>query len=393
MHTTPLILIGVWLMKKKRKLNGQIITFLLLVLLLIIYKSIDNLSAVGEFFSLIFNAVKPFVIAFLIAYILNMPRKNIEGLLIKTKVKFLNKHSKKTSILLVYLFAIIIISVTVRTIVPAIYENCLDLYKNAPVYMEKIMNYVNSWLDRFNLNIISLENVTSAILKYIKNIDVTEFSKYAQGVINLTAGLMNTFISIIASIYMLIDYERIIKVIKHILAVFTSSEKAEKTCKFFKRVNNIFSKYIYCKIIEALIVGLISIVVLFLLDVKYALMLGVFIAFFNLIPYFGSIISSIFVVLITLVTGGIFQAIWTAITLLILEQIDGNIIGPKIMNNILNIRPLWVIVAVTVFGKLFGIVGMLISVPVLVVIKMMAKEYIGMKEQSKLNEQTEQRGE
>ena len=371
---------------KKRKINGQILSFLLILLLLIIYKSIDNLSAVGDFFALIFGAVKPFVIAFLIAYILNMPRRNIQGLLEKTKVKYFVIHSKGISILLVYLLAIFIITISVRTIVPAIYENCLDLYKNAPQYMEKIMVYINSWLDRFNLNIISLENVTTAILKYIKNIDVTEFSKYAQGVINLTAGLMNTFISIIASIYMLIDYERIIKVIKHILAVFTSNEKAQCICDYFKKVNDIFSKYIYCKIIEAFIVGVLSTVVLFILRVKYPLMLGFFAAFLNLIPYFGSIISSVCIVLITLVTGGIFQSIWTAVALLILEQVDGNFIGPKIMNNILDIRPLWVIVAVTVFGKLFGVIGMLISVPVLVVIKMMAKEFIRNKEQKTLEE-------
>ena len=145
-------------------------------------------------------------------------------------------------------------------------------------------------------------------------------------------------------------------------------------------------EYIYCKIIEAFIVGVLSTVVLFILRVKYPLMLGFFAAFLNLIPYFGSIISSVCIVLITLVTGGIFQSIWTAVALLILEQVDGNFIGPKIMNNILDIRPLWVIVAVTVFGKLFGVIGMLISVPVLVVIKMMAKEFIRNKEQKTLEE-------
>ena len=390
MHTTPLVFLsGDYKVKKKIKLNNQILAFILVLLVLIIYKSIDNFSAIIDFFAIVFSAIKPFFVAFLIAYILNMPRRNIEGLLKKTKLKFLYKRSKGISILLVYLLAIFIISISVRTIVPAIYENCLDLYKNAPLYMEKIMTYLNGWLDRFNLNIISFENVTDAVLKYIKNIDFTEFSKYAQGVINLTTGLMNTFISIIASIYMLIDYERIVRVLKYILAVFTSDEKAQKTCEYFKRINDIFSKYIYCKIIEAVIVGAISIVILFILDVKYALMLGFVIAFLSLIPYFGSIISSVFVVLITLVTGGMLQAIWTAVALLILEQVDGNFIGPKIMNNVLDIRPLWIIIAVTVFGKLFGVVGMLISVPVLVVIKMVLKEYIDNKEKSKLSKQDE----
>ena len=143
-------------MKKVRKVNGNIITFLLIVLLLIIYKSIDNLSAVGDFFAMLFNAVKPFVTAFLIAYILNMPAKSIEGLLNKTKIKFINKRSKGISILLVYVLALIVITVCVRTIVPAIYDNCLDLYKNAGVYLDKIIVYINNWLGRLEFNIISL---------------------------------------------------------------------------------------------------------------------------------------------------------------------------------------------------------------------------------------------
>ncbi len=389
MHTTPLVFDWSLKMKKNIKMNNQILTFILVLLAVIIYKSIDNYSAISDFFAIIFGAIKPFFVAFIIAYILNMPRRNIEGLLKKTKLKFFDKYSKNLSILLVYLLAIFVISISVRTIVPALYENCMDLYKNAPLYLEKIVRYLNGWLDRFNLNIISFENVTAAILKFIKNIDITEFSKYAQGVINLTAGLMNTFISIIASVYMLIDYERIEMVLKRILAVFTSAEKAQKTCDFLKRINDIFSKYIYCKIIEALIVGAISTVLLFVLRVKYPLMLGVFIGFLNLIPYFGSIISSVIAVLITLVTGGIPKAIWTAVALLILQQIDGNFIGPKIMDNVLDIRPLWIIIAVTVSGELFGVIGMLISVPVLVVFKMIAKEYIDNKEKSGLNKQSE----
>lgn len=372
-------------MKKVRKVNGNFLTFLLIVLLLIIYKSIDNLSAVGDFFAMLFNAVRPFVTAFLIAYILNMPAKSIEGLLNKTKVKFLNKWSRGISILLVYILALIVITVCVRTIVPAIYDNCLDLYKNAGVYLDKIIVYINSWLGRLEFNIISLGSLKTAILNYIKSINLTEFSKYAQGVISLTSGLMNTFIALIASIYMLIDSERIKNAIKYALGVLISKEKSEKICDYFKRINDIFSKYIYCKLIEAIIVGVISTLILLLLNVKYAMVLGFFIGFLNLIPYFGSIISTVVVVLITLVTGGVFQAVWTAIALLILEQLDGNFIGPKIMNNMLEIRPLWVIFSVAVFGNLLGVIGMLFSVPVLVVIKMITKEYLENKEKAKIN--------
>ena len=187
----------------------------------------------------------------------------------------------------------------------------------------------------------------------------------------------------------LIDSVRIKSALKYTIGVLSSKEKSEVICEYFKKVNDIFSKYIYCKLIEAVTVGVISTVILLILQVKYAVFLGVFIGVLNLIPYFGSVISTICVVLITLVTGGTFKAVWIAVLLLILEQVDGNLIGPKILNNMLEIRPLWVIFAVTVFGKLFGVVGMLFSVPVLVVLKMMTKEFLEKREKSQIEQSNE----
>ena len=369
-------------MNKLKKLNSQVITFIFIVLLLIIYKSLDNFSKITDFFFILFETIKPFITAFVIAYILNMPCKSIEKLLNKSRVKYLKKYSRGISILIVYILAILIITVTVRSIVPAIYENILDLYKNAAVYIEQIVAYINMLLDDFEF-IISLESITTALLNYITKIDVTEFSKYAQGVISFTSGVMNSFISIIASVYMLIDSRRIIRSLKRFIAIFSSEETSDKISDFFKRINDIFSKYIYCKLLEGTIVGIIATIILNIIGVKYALVLGIFIGILNLIPYFGSIISTICVVLITLVTGGIYQALWTLVSLIVLEQVDGNIIGPKILNNVLEIRPLWVIFAVTVFGSLFGVVGMLLSVPVMVVVKMIAKEFLENKEKLK----------
>lgn len=374
-------------MNKLKKLNGNVIIFLLALILLIIYKSIDNLAVVGEFFKMIYESVKPFIAAFLIAYILNMPCKSVKKLLEKTKAEFICKRSKGFGILIVYILALIVLTVTVRIIFPKIYENCLDLYKNFSVYLDGAMNFINGWLDRFEYNIVSLDSVTNALLGYVKKIDVTEFSKYAQGVINFTSGVMNTFISIIASVYMLLDSDRIKKALKYIISVMTSSEKADRLFDYFGKINDIFSKYIYCKLIETVIVGAVATFMLLILRVKYAILLGIFIGFLNLIPYFGSIISTVCVVLITLVTGGIGKGISVAVVLLILEQIDGNYIGPKILDNVLEIRPLWVIFSVTVFGNLFGVIGMLISVPVLVVLKMLVSDYLKNRENAKIKSQ------
>ena len=121
-----------------------------------------------------------------------------------------------------------------------------------------------------------------------------------------------------------------------------------------------------------------------ILGVKYAVLLGFMIGLFNLIPYIGAIIAVVIAGIITLLTGGISQAIWMLVIVTILQQIDANIINPKIVGNSLKINPLLVILAVTVGGAYFGIIGMFLAVPIIAVIKVLIEDFIEYREQNKL---------
>ena len=378
-------------MKNLKKYREWFMPFSLLLVLIIVYKSLDNLSAVGEYISNFFRIVRPFVIGFVIAYIFNLPCKKIQNLLLKCKNRYIQKKSKSLSILIVYILALLVVFFVVRALVPAIYKNAIDLYNNIPAYIETLSTYIEDWQNRVDIKLFTADskmNISKAIEDFIKSINLNEFSKYAQGVINLTSGVINTFIAIIVSVYMLIDKERIKKGIKSVFTVLFSEEKTERVSTIIANINNVFSKYIYCRVIDGLIMGILSIIILSLLGVRYALVLGTLVGFCNLIPYFGSIIGSVITTLITIVTGGFFKGLWTLITLTVLEQIDGNLIGPKIMGDVLEIRPLVIIFAVTVGGGLFGVLGMLFSVPIFVVLKMMGEEYLVAKQGEKEKKQS-----
>ena len=372
--------------KNLKKYSMWLVPFLLLLVLIIVYKSLDNLAVIKGYLSDLTAIIRPFLIGFLIAYIFNLPCKKIQALLNKSKYGFLKKRSKGLSIFLVYLIAFLIIFIAMRALIPAIYKNALDLYNNAPYYIEKMISILEQWQQRLNLKIFSADSKITfekALEDFIKSINLTEFSKYAQGVINLTSGVINAFISIIVSVYMLIDKELIKKRLKTVFSILSSEEKTRKLGSYFARVNDIFSKYIYCRVIDGLIIAVIATLILTILKVKYALILGILIGLCNLIPYFGSIIGTVITMVITLVTNGIFTTLWAGVLLIVLEQIDGNYIGPKIMGEVLEIRPLWVIFAVTVGGGLFGVIGMLFSVPILVIIKMVSEDYIKTKQTQK----------
>ena len=373
-------------MRNIKKYSAYLIPFTLLLILLIVYKSIDNFSAVKDGFMNFMNILKPFFIGFAVAYILNIPCKKLENLFDKSKIKFIKQRKKGLSIISVYFLAILIIVVVVRALVPAVYRNIVDLYNNAPSYIQTITGYIDMWQERLDIKIIETGNginTASALEKILKSFDFNELSKYAQGVINLTSGVIDIFIAIIVSVYMLVDKEKIKTTVKNIFSALYPEEKVEKISENFKKVNGIFAKFIYCRVIDGLIMAVLVTLCLMTLRVKYALILGIMVGFCNLIPYFGSIISSIIATIITLVTGGFAQMVWVGILMIFLQQIDGNYIGPKIMGDVLEISPLLVIFAVTVGGGLFGVLGMLLAVPLMVALKMMFDDYISIKVKEK----------
>ena len=132
--------------------------------------------------------------------------------------------------------------------------------------------------------------------------------------------------------------------------------------------------------LDGIVVGILTSIAMSILGVKYAVVLGIMIGLFNMIPYFGAIIAVIVATIITIITGGLTQAIWMIVIVTILQQIDANIINPKIVGESLKISPLLVIFAVTLGGAYFGILGMFLAVPIAAIIKVLIEDYIEMKE-------------
>ncbi|MBR5236567.1 MAG: AI-2E family transporter, partial [Clostridia bacterium] len=138
----------------------------------------------------------------------------------------------------------------------------------------------------------------------------------------------------------------------------------------------IFYMFFFGMVVDSLIIGVLAVAGLALLRVPYAAVLGVVIMVFNMIPYFGPFIGAVPAVLVALLGGGIYQAIWTALFILILQQFDGNLLKPKILGGSVGVSPFWVIFAIVVFGGLFGIWGMIFGVPVIAAIQLLARDYM-----------------
>lgn len=372
-------------MKRFEKYYKWIAAFIFCVAVIAVYKTFDNFSNILKSIGTVINAFSPFVSGFVIAYLLNIPSKRIEKLLGGMKNAFLKKHAKGVSIFAVYLISFAIVIVVLGALLPAIYKNILDLYNNLPSYAAVVENRLNSFeiVKKFNIFGEGGFDVNSLLDGIFESVDMTQFGKYAQGVFSVTSGVVNIFIAIIASIYMLLSKEKLKSGFLRLMRAFLKEEAVLSAVAHARRINDVFTNYLYSRLICSAVMAVVCGTVLSLMKVKYSVILGLFIGAMDMIPYFGSIFACVVEALITLITGGIWKTIWTTLVLLVLQQIDGNVLGPKIMGESLEISPLLIVLAVTVGGTLFGFIGMLLSVPVVAIVRTIALEYLEEYEEKK----------
>lgn len=369
-------------MKRFGQYSIWILAFLFAAGLIIIYKTVDNVSYIFAFFGKVLHILSPFIIGFVMSYILNIPCMYLQRLFAKSRVKWIAEKRKIISIMLVYLLLIGIAFVAIRAVVPAIYRSILDIYMTFPTYIDNAVHFLQN-LDLYEkISFIHIDEqiVIQKISEWFSTIDFTKFAQYAQGVWGMTSNVLNIFIALVASLYMLLDKERIKHSCYRLTGVLMSGGTRDKLVAYVKKISDIFSKYLYSQLIDATIVAVLASVILSLMRVKYAILLGVIVGACNLIPYFGAIFAVAGTILITCFTAGFAKGIWSGVALIVMQQIDANLIGPRIMGQSLEIRPLWVILAVTVGSGLFGIVGMLLSVPVFAMLKLIAGDVLRARE-------------
>lgn len=367
-------------MKEEKKINSGkwIFYFSIALAVIVIYKILDNFTSVTAWISKLLGVLAPFIGGFLIAYILYLPCKKIEDLLKKTKPKrFLNKHSRGISVLLGYIIAAIVLGIILNVIIPITLQSLSDLISNIPGYYSNALEKVNELPEDHFLKSEQAREVFNNISK----IDIKKLASpdkildYIKGLISAVSNVFNIFIAIIVSIYVLLQRKSLVDFWSKFLNKRLGEEKFKKVDRYFRKGNDIFFKFLTSQIIDAIVVGIITSVAMLILGVKYAILLGFIIGLFNLIPFFGAIVAVTIAIIITLLTGGLGQAVLMAIIIIILQQIDANIINPKIIGNSLKISQILVIFAVTIGGAYFGVLGMFLAVPVVTVIKMIMEEY------------------
>lgn len=372
-------------MKEKGNISKWIYWFSLALAVIVVYKFFDNFTAIGVFLSNLMGILMPFLLGILVAYILYIPCKSIEKCFTKTKSKVLKKRARGLSIFTVYLIVALALFILINVILPPIIESVTDLVNNLPGYYTSITNNLNNLPEDSIWVKINAKEMISKLseIDFAQYLSIENITGYLKGVISVATGIFDVFVTIIISIYTLNERDKIMHFLRKATSSLLKEETYEMLSKYFKRTNEIFFNFISGQLIDAIIVGVITSVAMMIMQVKYATLLGFLIGLFNLIPFFGAIVAVAIAIFITLCTGGLGKAIWLAVVVIILQQIDANIINPKIIGDKLQISPILVIFSVTLVGAYFGVLGMFLAVPIIAMMKLIINDYLDYKLEKK----------
>lgn len=328
----------------------------------------------------IFNLLMPFIIGGLLAFILN-PAVNKLMVFFKNvcKIKSL-KVQRVLSIAVTYLLLLGLIIIALFGVIPQIVDSIMELVNAIPQTYDAIYHFFDNLEEHYpdlDVEVVrdALNNALPNIITYLKDFATNIVPAVYNVSVSIVQWVLNIIISLIVSVYMLTDKKFLMKSVKSIIYAFVPVRKIQTTMEILSECNRLFSSFIVGKAVDSLIIGLLCFVFMTLFRLPYTVLISVIVGVTNMIPYFGPFIGAIPGILIMLIVSPV-KAIIFAILILVLQQFDGLILGPKILGDSTGVKPLWIIFAITIGGSFAGVLGMFLGVPVIAVLRYLLNRFL-----------------
>ena len=362
----------------------------LIIVFLAGYWIINNINEVYKIFDYFIKITLPFILGGCLAFIINIPMSFFENKLIKRSKKSTKKQNMKfiriISMIIAIAIILLIIVLVVNLIIPRLIEVINLLIENIPYYIEETTKFAKDHSENIPninqmLNKINEEEIQQQIITIIPNLLSSSISLVS----NIISGVANFFIATIFAIYILIDKEKLKIQAKKILYAYLSKEKSNKIINISRLSKKIFKNFLTVQCLEALILGSLCTIGMLILRIPYAMSIGVLIGVTALIPVIGAFIGIIIGVILIVVVNPI-KTITFVVFVIILQQLEGNFIYPKVVGNSVGLPGIWVLFAVTIGGSIGGIIGMLIGVPIMTIIYNLLKNKVNNKVEEHIKE-------
>ncbi len=358
--------------------------FSLIAALIVLFKLFDNLGQVVGAIGVIIDILAPFVAGLMIAFLLHHPTRWIERKLLRLKGRFWQVTARPISLVAVYLLLLGVVALLISLVLPHLASSLVDLIRSLPGYVEAAIVRVEAMMHSGFLQDLNLSETLDTLYKTLFDqvsglLSAQNVMTALRGVINVTTSIVDVVIAIIVSVYMLSGREHLMRAGKAMCGLFLPRNKVEIVSDYGHRTAAIFYNYFYGALLDALVVGVVVSVGLSIFRVPYAVLLGMLLGLLNMIPYFGAIIGCIGIAMVTLLTGGFAAAIGVVIFIVVVQQVDANVIQPRVVGGSVGLRPIYVLLAITLFGGLFGFWGIFLGVPLMAVVQMFVKDAIAAK--------------
>ena len=359
---------------------------LLVACSIILYWALNNLSTLGKLLGSFFSLFSPLLIGVGIAYVMNLLLKAIERLwdmaLKKAPELWRVKLKRPICLTATMLLFLGIIFAIFFILIPRLEEAGSTLIANVPGYITQIQNWWESLVDFAAEHGVTLPELSMNVedaTKFISKILSSDSGNVVNTTIDITTSilgaLVNILLALVFSVYMLAQKETLISQSRRLLLAALPRKAGQRTMHILKLTNNAFSSFVTGQVTEAFILGSLCCIGMLILRLPYALPVSVIISFTSLIPIFGAWIGAATGAFLIVFVSPI-KALTFLIFLLILQQVEGNLIYPKVVGKSVGLPGLWVLAAVTIGGGIFGMLGMLLGVPICSVIYALVQDFI-----------------
>jgi len=343
-----------------------------------LFFALNNFDAIMDFFSWLGSVFSPFIYGAIMAFLLHMPMVFFEE-----RLFFKFRKRRALAIVLTYICAIVAIFFLFRLVVPQIIESIRSLLGNTSNYLENLNELMDYFGRQFGLEPEGVDEFRLSYEDVIYQL-LTLTREFLPDILNLSmrigTGVVRVLTAFIASVYMLASKDKLQRQCRRLLYAFAPKKAADESVRILRLSTRIFSGFIGGKILESIIIGIVCFVGMTLMNALFIEMpfiplITVIIAITNVIPFFGPFIGAIPSAMILLMINPM-SALWFTIFIIIVQQLDGNILGPRILGDSTGLPPLWVLFAIVVGGGMFGFAGMIAGVPVVAVLHTLVHELI-----------------
>lgn len=359
--------------KENMRKMRELILFTIIILI-----ALWNYKMIFDAIVFILGIVLPFLVGGAIAFVLNVPMSFFEEKIfynrhLKDK-KIANRLARPVSLVLTIAVLIGVVVLVMFVVIPELTKTILSLGKTIQAFVPEAQRFleelftdnseVRAWLDSLNLDV---DQIMNSAVSFFQNGAGNVLNSTVSAIGSIVSGVTTFVIAFVFACYVLLQKEKLRVQVQKVLYAFLPDKRVEGVMEVCSLTSKTFSNFLAGQCVEALILGTMFFVVMSIINMPYALLVGVLIAFTALIPIFGAFIGCIVGAFLILMVDPL-QALIFVIMFLVLQQIEGNFIYPKVVGSSVGLPSIWVLAAVTVGGSLMGVVGMLIFIPIVSVI-------------------------